>query len=397
MPPKPTRKAKPTEERGGKRPATASARRLKKPVKKSDDRLSLRRFLAATGLDARRNIDEYISAGRISIDGEIASEPSTKVDPGKQRICIDGERAKLQPKSYFLLNKPKGYLCTHRDPLGRRRAIDLVSAPGGLRLFTVGRLDENSEGLILVTNDGELANKMAHPRYQVRRLYRVQVAGIPKKETLDELKSGLYFNDGRFRLHGAKRLKTQGKSSFLEIEMREGQNREIRRLMARVGHKVLQLQRVEFGPLKLGRIGSGKFRNLTSPEVKELRQFVEDMEEIRRRTPTPPRSPEKRKARGAPRSGATAEPTEKTVGSKTAGRKGAAAKATAKPATRKSRKKPVADTASNRKKQAEAKAGKPKAAKVAKKKSKPRNAKPEGFVPKRGKSKPFAKKKGGKK
>lgn len=242
-----------------------------------DDTSTLRKFLAASGLDSRRKIEEYLTMERVTVDGDVVTEPSTRVHPGKQRICVDGERLKLEPKRYFLLNKPKGCLCTNRDPRGRLRAVDLVTVPG-LRLFTVGRLDENSEGLLLVTNDGDLANKLAHPRYQVRRKYKVQVAGIPKRETLRELREGLYFKEGRFRLHGAKKLKTQGKSTFLEIEMREGQNREIRRLMARVGHKVIQLQRIEFGPLKLGRIVSGKFRPLKPPEVKALRQFAEELE-----------------------------------------------------------------------------------------------------------------------
>ena len=331
--------------------------------------MSLRRFLAASGLDSRRNIDEYLHDGRISVDGDVVSEPSTLVNPSKQRICVDGERAKLEPKKYFLLNKPKGFLCTNRDPKGRRRAVDLVVAPG-VRLFTVGRLDENSEGLLLVTNDGELANKMAHPRYQVRRKYRVQVAGVPKQETLRELKDGLYFKDGRFRLHGAKRLKTQGKSSFLEIEMREGQNREIRRLMARVGHKVMQLQRVEFGPLKLGRIASGKFRELKLPEIKILKAFVEEMEEVRRRTPTPRRRPERKSSR-KPRP--AAEQQETTTKKPVTGKPGT--KPPAKPKA-KSGKKTGAEKIA-------ARAVKSKAAKArakAKKAAKPKNAKPEGFV-----------------
>jgi 23S rRNA pseudouridine2605 synthase len=310
-PPKPDRKPGPRSRR------SASAN----DVDVEPEEMTLRRFLAASGLDSRRNCDEYILAERISVDGEIVTEPSVKVNPAKQRICVDGERAKLEPKRYFLLNKPKGYLCTNRDPRGRRRAVDLVKAPG-IRLFTVGRLDENSEGLLLVTNDGDLANKMAHPRYQVRRKYRVQVAGIPKQETLQELKKGLHFKDGRFRLHGAKRLKTQGKSSFLEIEMREGQNREIRRLMARVGHKVMQLQRVEFGPLKLGRIASGKSRALKGPEIKQLRTFVEEMEEVRRKPSSPRRSAKKSDPKPASKKSTASEELIPGAKSKTAkGRK----------------------------------------------------------------------------
>ena len=264
----------------GRRPARKKAAprgRARENQPAEDDTTTLRKFLAASGLDSRRKINEYLEMERVTVDGDVVTEPSTRVHPGTQRICVDGERMKLEPKRYFLLNKPKGYLCTNRDPRGRRRAVDLVTVPG-LRLFTVGRLDENSEGLLLVTNDGDLANKLAHPRYQVRRKYKVQVAGVPKLETLKELREGLYFKEGRFRLHGARKLKTQGKSSFLEIEMREGQNREIRRLMARVGHKVMQLQRIEFGPLKLGRIVSGKFRPLKPPEIKALRQFAEELE-----------------------------------------------------------------------------------------------------------------------
>ncbi len=262
--------------------------------------MSLRRFLAASGLDSRRNCDEYIVSERVTVDGEIVTEPSTVVDPSTQRICVDGERARLEPKRYFLLNKPRGYLCTNRDPRGRARAVDLVTVPG-LRLFTVGRLDENSEGLLLVTNDGDLANRLAHPRYQVRRKYRVQVAGIPKPGTLQELKKGLYFREGHFRLHGARRLKTQGRSSFLEIEMREGQNREIRRLLARVGHKVMQLQRVEFGPLKLGRLAAGKFRPLKPPEVRALREFVDELQAApRRKAPTQPEDDDQGSAASEP-------------------------------------------------------------------------------------------------
>jgi 23S rRNA pseudouridine2605 synthase len=373
------KRTKTTKKQAGRsdnRPAKPAKRGRKKKVVAEEGQMSLRRFLAASGLDSRRNIDEYLHDGRISVDGDVVSEPSTLVNPAKQRICVDGERAKLEPKKYFLLNKPKGFLCTNRDPKGRRRAVDLVVAPG-VRLFTVGRLDENSEGLLLVTNDGELANKMAHPRYQVRRKYRVQVAGVPKQETLRELKDGLYFKDGRFRLHGAKRLKTQGKSSFLEIEMREGQNREIRRLMARVGHKVMQLQRVEFGPLKLGRIASGKFRELKLPEIKILKAFVEEMEEVRRKTPTPRRRPERKATRRSTSKPQSAHEKETGVEKSAAGKSGV--KPSAKPPAKtkaKSGKKTGAEKIA-------ARAVKSKAAKArakAKKAARPKNAKPEGFV-----------------
>lgn len=329
-----------TPKRGPKSAATRRAKTSKRSERQADgdENMSLRRFLAASGLDSRRNCDEYIQQERITVDGTVVTEPSTLVNPSKQRICVDGERAKLEPKRYFLLNKPKGYLCTNADPHGRRHAVDLVTVPH-LRLFTVGRLDENSEGLILVTNDGDLANKLAHPRYQVRRKYKVHVAGIPRKQTLDDLKRGLHFKEGRFRLHGAKRLKTQGKSSFLELEMREGQNREIRRLMARVGHKVMQLQRIEFGPLKLGRIASGKFRPLKPPEIKALRVFVDELEEQPRTRSNPRRhKPTKKtadaasetKPRSKPAKKSPAKPKAKTRTTKASSRKPKTGKKAAK-------------------------------------------------------------------
>jgi 23S rRNA pseudouridine2605 synthase len=234
--------------------------------------IRLQRFLASTGLGSRRRCEEYIVAGRISVDGEVVRDLGTRVDPRRQHVAVDGESVRREPTRYFLLNKPRGVLCTNSDPAGRPRAIDLV--PGErLRLFTVGRLDESSEGLILVTNDGELAHRLAHPRFQVRRTYAVQVAGRPTAETIASLKEGMFFHEGRFRLQWIRRVGTKGNSAFLEVGLNHGQNREIRRLFARVGHKVMRLKRIEFGPLSLGRLPEGRFRPLTAIELKSLREL----------------------------------------------------------------------------------------------------------------------------
>lgn len=233
----------------------------------------LQRFLAATGLGSRRHCEEHIVAGRISIDGKVVRDLGTRVDPRRQEVRVDGELVRREPTRYFLLNKPRGYLCTNSDPAGRPRAIDLV--PGDkLRLFTVGRLDEGSEGLILLTNDGELAHRLAHPRFEVRRTYAVQVAGRPTPETFETLKRGIFFHEGRFRIDWVRRVGTKGKSTFLEVGLAHGQNREIRRLFARVGHKVMRLRRVAFGPLKLGRLAEGRFRPLQAAELKALRDLA---------------------------------------------------------------------------------------------------------------------------
>ncbi len=252
--------------------------------------MRLQKFLAAAGFGSRRNCEEYITTGRVEIDGEIATELGIRVFPG-QKIRVDGEAVRLQPKRHYLLNKPPGYLCTHRDPQGRPRAIDLLPQDG-VRLFTVGRLDENSHGLLIVTNDGELGNRLAHPRYRVERTYRVQVAGRPTRETLQQLLKGIHFAEGRFRARRIRPVKQQGKSTFLEMTLTEGQNREIRRLFAKVGHKVMDLQRIAFGPVELSGVGPGEYRPLKPRELKALRDLVRDKESSspkRGRKPSGPR------------------------------------------------------------------------------------------------------------
>jgi 23S rRNA pseudouridine2605 synthase len=235
--------------------------------------MRLQRFLAATGLGSRRKCEEYIVDGRVSVDGQVVRDLGTRVNPQQQDVRVDGELVRRDPPRYFLLNKPRGYLCTSSDPEGRPRAIDLVPA-GKLRLFTVGRLDESSEGLILLTNDGELAHRLAHPRFQLTRTYAVQVAGRPTHEAYAALKEGLYFREGRFHIRWVKRVGTKGNSTFLEVGLSHGQNREIRRLFARVGHKVMRLRRIAFGPLTLGRLAEGRFRPLTSSELAAVRELA---------------------------------------------------------------------------------------------------------------------------
>lgn len=297
--------------------------------------MRLQKFLATAGVDSRRNCEAYIRDGRVTVDGDVVQDPGFQVDSDAQDIRLDGERLRLPSFKYFLLNKPKGVLCTNRDPRGRTRAVDLVPARGQ-RLFTVGRLDENTEGLLLITNDGDLAEHLAHPRYEVLRRYRVQVAGLPTPETLSELKKGMHFSEGFFRFRGIKVLKRRGRSTFLELELREGKNREIRRLMARVGHKVISLERVEFGPLKLGHLSPGQCRELRPAEVRSLLDFAAELsvERSRRYSKPSPKAdaesagsgsgPKYKAAGGQP---AGKKPTgKKPAGRKPSGRKPAAAK-----------------------------------------------------------------------
>ena len=147
---------------------------------------------------------------------------------------------------YWLVNKPRGYLCTNHDPAGRPLAVDLVPHVHQ-RVYTVGRLDEDSEGLLLLTNDGDLANKLMHPRYGVEKTYLVQVAGRPTPEDIEQLLKGVYLSDGHVRARSVRRLKTQGESTWLQIVLSEGKNREIRRMLARLKHKVMRLKRMAIG------------------------------------------------------------------------------------------------------------------------------------------------------
>lgn len=234
----------------------------------------LAKILAAAGIDARRKCEEYVTTGRVSVDGEVITDVAFRADPYSQKIELDGEKIKLQRKVYFALNKPRGVVCTNHDPSGRPRVIDLFPQFRE-RIFAIGRLDEESEGLLLVTNDGELANRMAHPRYRVAKFYLCHVKGVPSAETLASLKRGMYFEEGRFHVEGARLKKAVGDSAYLEIVLNEGQNREIRRLMARVGHKVMRLKRVGFGPIRLGDLPAGAYRALASDELKMLQDLSE--------------------------------------------------------------------------------------------------------------------------
>ncbi len=251
-----------------------SKKSVKVPPVDGPEEFRLQKFLASAGLGSRRQCEELIRTGRITVDGMPVDNPGINIDPKKQTIELDGENLKPQKLKYFVLNKPKGVLCTNNDPQGRTRVIDLFSREK-VRLFPVGRLDDQSEGLLIVTNDGDFAHQLAHPRYRIYRTYRIQVAGFPKSEDLQRLREGIYFQEGKFRVISVKRVGKMGKSSFLEIVLGEGHNREVRRLFAKIGHKVMSLERTAFGPVKLSKLKRGQYRELTAAELNDLREMLE--------------------------------------------------------------------------------------------------------------------------
>jgi 23S rRNA pseudouridine2605 synthase len=235
----------------------------------------LQKVLAAAGLGSRRQCEDLITSGRVEVDRKVVTQLGTRVDPDRQAVRVDGQSLVLGRRVYYALNKPKGVVSTNRDPAGRPRVIDLVPAHGS-RLFAVGRLDLSSEGLILLTNDGELANRLTHPRYGVSKTYRVQVAGRPGAEVLAQLRRGVHLAEGLARAEQVEIRSHQKESTWLEMVLREGRNREIRRLLAHVGHKVMRLVRIAVGPVSLGKLPPGAYRRLLSDEVRQLRQATKE-------------------------------------------------------------------------------------------------------------------------
>jgi 23S rRNA pseudouridine2605 synthase len=237
----------------------------------------LQKVLAAAGLGSRRQCEELITTGRVEVDRKVVTQLGTRVDLDAHEIRVDGESLSLGRRVYYAVNKPKGVVTTNRDPGRRPRVIDIVPNQD-IRLFAIGRLDMNSEGLILVTNDGELANRLTHPRYGVAKVYLAQVVGRPTPEVLDKLRRGVHLAEGIARVEEVRIESHQKESTWLEIVLREGINREIRRLLARVGHKVLRLVRVSVGPVRLGKLPPGASRPLAHEEIEALRTLVKNPE-----------------------------------------------------------------------------------------------------------------------
>jgi 23S rRNA pseudouridine2605 synthase len=230
----------------------------------------LQKVMAAAGIGSRRRCEELILAGRVEVDRHVVRKLGSRVDTEKHEVRVDGEPLKSMRRAYYIVNKPVGIVSTNFDPSGRPRVIDLLP-PTKERLFTVGRLDLSSEGLMLVTNDGELANRLTHPRYGVEKTYHALVAGKPEAEVLESLRRGVQLAEGVARVVSAKIKKEIKQSTLLEIVLAEGRNREIRRILAKVGHKVLRLKRVGIGPLRLKDLEPGQWRHLARDEIDALR------------------------------------------------------------------------------------------------------------------------------
>ena len=305
---------------------SASKKRGRRSSQAADSSQRLQRFLASAGFGSRRQCEELIEAGRVDVDGQIVTKLGSTVDSSVQKIRVDGVLLKKQKPVYFAVNKPVGVVTTNRDPHGRPRVVDLV--PPDERVFPVGRLDRSSEGLILLTNDGELAQRLTHPKFGVRKVYRVTVAGKVETETMRQMRKGIYIAEGFVQVEGAKLLKARSSATELEIVLREGKNREIRRILARLGHKVQTLRRIAVGPLRLGDVPPGAYRVVTSQEVEKLWTATEAAAE---ESATRGRGRRSSPRSGSPRSGSPRSGTSK----KGMSRKGAAKGTTSKTSTSK--------------------------------------------------------------
>jgi 23S rRNA pseudouridine2605 synthase len=254
----------------------------------------IQKLLANAGVSSRRNVEELVRQGRIAVNGRIVIDLPILVDPGKDRVELDGERVLLDApetarRMYFILNKPKGVYSTNVAQGEQTRAIDLLPPDLPGRVYPVGRLDVESKGLLLLTNDGDLTNKLTHPRYGVTKTYRAMVDGFVTPQVIKQIEQGVWISDSktgkgfktaRCRIRVVKRVRDK---SVVEISVREGRNTQVRRLFARVGHKVRELTRVKMGPLTIDGLDTGEFRPLTGREVRALQNLSSESEKPRSR------------------------------------------------------------------------------------------------------------------
>ncbi|ADH87209.1 pseudouridine synthase [Desulfurivibrio alkaliphilus] len=229
----------------------------------------LQKFLARAGIASRRKAEEYIAQGRVQVDGRPVAQMGLTIDPERQQVTFDGQPV-LPPsrKLTVLLNKPAGYVTTMADPQGRPIVTSLINEPG-LRLFPVGRLDLDTEGALLLTNDGELAQNILHPSRQINRTYHATVKGRPNREALQQLRRGIMLEGRRTWPARIRELRRNQESTTLEVIIHEGRKRQVRKMFAAINHPVLQLKRVAYGGLRLGSLPTGRYRRL-SPEDLQL-------------------------------------------------------------------------------------------------------------------------------
>jgi 23S rRNA pseudouridine2605 synthase len=231
--------------------------------------MRLAAYIARCGVASRRHAERLISSGRVRVAGELVRDPAFSVEEGAN-VTVDGRAISFEPHEHYVLNKPQGAVSTAHDPEGRKKVTDLVRSRA--RLYPVGRLDADTTGLMLLTNDGELANRLMHPRYEVPKTYCARVAGAVSERELEALRTGVELEDGRTAPAKARALERSREGSVLELVIHQGRKRQVRRMCEAIGHPVLALERVRYGPLVLGDLAPGKARPLSAQELADLRR-----------------------------------------------------------------------------------------------------------------------------
>ena len=233
--------------------------------------IRLNKYIAHAGICSRRDADTFISDGKVTVNGKVVTELGYQVNPG-DRITVSGQKIEPEPFVYILMNKPRDTITTTSDEKGRKTVMDLVENATGLRLYPVGRLDRNTTGLILLTNDGDLANRLMHPSYKVRKVYDVETDRMLTDEELGKIRSGIPLEDGPAQAYRVTRHPQY--LNVVTLSMHEGRNRIVRRMMESLGVEVLSLDRVGYGPLQKKGLRVGRWRNLRKTEINELRKMV---------------------------------------------------------------------------------------------------------------------------
>lgn len=237
--------------------------------------IRLQKVLARAGVASRRAAEELIRDGRVRVDGKIVTKMGARVDPAQSVVKVDGRVVRpVEECHYLLLNKPTRVVCTLADPEGRRTVRDLLPPEVG-RVFPVGRLDWDAEGVLLLTDDGGLAHRLMHPRYEVERTYHVKVKGRVEERALARLGRGVMLEDGRAKAEGVQALRSTRENTWISLTLREGRHHEVKRLCLAVGHPVLKIHRVSYAGLGVGRLAPGAARELSPAEVARLRRLVQ--------------------------------------------------------------------------------------------------------------------------
>lgn len=238
--------------------------------------LRLQKLIASTGLSSRRKAETLIATGRVTVNGKVVTELGTKVDPDRDHVKVDGKHlTAAQPFVYLMLNKPKNVMSTLDDPGGRTTVKEFLRGVS-VRVFPVGRLDFDSEGLMLMTNNGDLAQALLHPRYHVPKTYLIKVKGILTDEEIARLERGIRLDNEITGPAFVKKVKKAEQNSWLELTIREGRKHQVKRMLEAVGHPVIKLVRIRMGPLSLGELPAGEFRFLSDREANALREVVEE-------------------------------------------------------------------------------------------------------------------------